>query len=1378
MGVGLLEIGVKTRKVLICTIRWCFRSVCSHPFLVGILCFLIFLHRSFPFAFSLFVSASPILVCTAVLLGTLLSFGQPNLPEIEREENTTHEIVSLRTGVSGNSTIVERNESYSVDRYDEKRRDAAEKLTEQLSSEAGKTSEVDGDDSLDVTAPLIEERSREIEWENKIIEESQRESGDLRHEQEREMKEEELGYEKLTENQYSSIPNDEHLESDDDKSQADSFDSERVNVDSLDSPPRSPWKRIEEVEEEEKEEDGDLDSESDTADSSSPDASMTDIIPMLDELHPLLDEDAPLPVHLSHDGSDAASEHSPKSSSSIHESDDETENHEDLEVADDDNEEDTQGDKEEQTKSAITWTEEDQKNLMDLGSSELERNQRLENLIARRRARKNMSMMPERNLIDLESVDLPFNIAPISTRRHNPFDLPRDNSGLPPIPGSAPSILLPRRNPFDIPYDSSEEKPDLIGDDFREETFQPKDPVFRRHESFNVGPSIFAPNRQEKRDIKLPPYFVPEGMVSEETSCSQFQRQSSELSDSKVSSVPETESTGSVGDLEDRKLAEEDISEEPEVISKTEDVIEEVISQEIEPISVMEDIVEEDIPRELESISKIEEVSEYVGHGSQSSEEVESLDQVEKRDADVDELDIQLGDVENYYEEGNLAGSEEVQATEFQSSVEAGEQRYNNSSSSSSLSEVSERIFNEKEGEGLSSLEERRDAFPEGRDISTQLSLESADLNITSASVEDNPYKDPVYDSSPQAFRKNPSLSSTSSDVHVESELGFLPELVKRSVSFIERESEGSSQEMENSSSNAEMLTEFSKPPPVDKNEAGTKNLVDIGENDIMDSDFSGVGQIHLESPAKASTEENLSYQYSSYQHAQGEVLNPSFNEDIHVMVHPVAEQMFESSADKNLGQSEEEQPVIQLNTPPFTIQLSEEHSIDNEEAVLPAQDRVQSSDSDVNFDAGFHHEAEEKLISSHYSEEKSISCSVEDLAFTDKPMNEPPFNHCNEVQEAPHTLVKSIEEARTKDSSNVPDVKELDSEISSNIMVEDTGEIKEIDGLLSELDTVGDFNVSQWQSSFNKFEKHVDSFRESLSSPHEATGTIEHLDSSNREFVERDVQNSIDPKSSEEEPLPKESEHNLNSEENNSSMPVVEARSIEDIEYMFKKYKSTPVETEVMVAEPEIPHQGEVDIDATSGMTELEARTLLDIDLAFKQIGEREIEKPVVVQPPDTELIVEETKVECSEDGILHRNSSLTDTKIELPILDVTSTEDVTLVRTEVDDSIAERSTLPDSVDDALHVMDSGDMRGTTSELDAVETIPSEDISLEKELKPNSEDGSAEVGAREVSLSNKDVESSIKEDGVKEIHTVSAEKPDHEIEIPHWVFVRVASSD
>ncbi|PQM43054.1 uncharacterized protein Pyn_17116 [Prunus yedoensis var. nudiflora] len=101
----------------------------------------------------------------------------------------------------------------------------------------------------------------------------------------------------------------------------------------------------------------------------------------------------------------------------------------------DGDEEEAQGGKEDESESAIIWTEDDQKNLMDLGNLELERNQRLENLIARRRARKSFKITAEKNLIDFDSADLPFNIAPISTTRHNPFDLPYDsfdNLGLPP----------------------------------------------------------------------------------------------------------------------------------------------------------------------------------------------------------------------------------------------------------------------------------------------------------------------------------------------------------------------------------------------------------------------------------------------------------------------------------------------------------------------------------------------------------------------------------------------------------------------------------------------------------------------------------------------------------------------------------------------------------------------------------------------------------------------------------------------------------------------------------------------------------------------------------------------------------------------------------
>ncbi|KAI3739981.1 hypothetical protein L2E82_30395 [Cichorium intybus] len=64
-------------------------------------------------------------------------------------------------------------------------------------------------------------------------------------------------------------------------------------------------------------------------------------------------------------------------------------NHEDLE--DGDEEEDDKGskhiDKEDEPRLTITWTEDDQKNLMDLRTSEMEWNRRLEKLIAKRRER-------------------------------------------------------------------------------------------------------------------------------------------------------------------------------------------------------------------------------------------------------------------------------------------------------------------------------------------------------------------------------------------------------------------------------------------------------------------------------------------------------------------------------------------------------------------------------------------------------------------------------------------------------------------------------------------------------------------------------------------------------------------------------------------------------------------------------------------------------------------------------------------------------------------------------------------------------------------------------------------------------------------------------
>ncbi|KAL0697403.1 hypothetical protein Bca4012_053525 [Brassica carinata] len=134
-------------------------------------------------------------------------------------------------------------------------------------------------------------------------------------------------------------------------------------------------------------------------------------------------------------------------------------------------------------KKIIAWTDDDQKNLMDLGNSEMERNKRLEHLITRRRTRRQVLLAAERSLMDME-------VPPVCVGR-NYFGLDHESymiDGLQ-MPESAPSVLLlPTKNPFDLPYDPQEEKPDLSGDSFHQEFSaanpNPSESSFCHHESF------------------------------------------------------------------------------------------------------------------------------------------------------------------------------------------------------------------------------------------------------------------------------------------------------------------------------------------------------------------------------------------------------------------------------------------------------------------------------------------------------------------------------------------------------------------------------------------------------------------------------------------------------------------------------------------------------------------------------------------------------------------------------------------------------------------------------------------------------------------------------------------------------------------------------
>ncbi|KAI9109280.1 hypothetical protein K1719_019903 [Acacia pycnantha] len=161
----------------------------------------------------------------------------------------------------------------------------------------------------------------------------------------------------------------------------------------------------------------------------------------------------------------------------------------------------------EETNKAVEWSKDDQKNLMDLGISEMERNRRLESLIARRRARQQMKLQMEQGLTDFRAS--PSRMAPLNITRTDPLKNPRNYGGIDglEIPGSAPSALRPSQNPFDLPYDACEERPNLRGGSFCQE-FTSKDMAFRRHESFSYGASL-------QFDEESNPFFINGRRISD-----------------------------------------------------------------------------------------------------------------------------------------------------------------------------------------------------------------------------------------------------------------------------------------------------------------------------------------------------------------------------------------------------------------------------------------------------------------------------------------------------------------------------------------------------------------------------------------------------------------------------------------------------------------------------------------------------------------------------------------------------------------------------------------------------------------------------------------------------------------------------------------------
>ncbi|KAJ9548093.1 hypothetical protein OSB04_020636 [Centaurea solstitialis] len=1179
------------RKYVSSSIMICYRSIVKHPFLVGMSLLLILMYRLFPLLFSLLVSASPVIVSTAVLLGTLLSFGQPNIPEIETEieKSDRGEIQKLESRVLSGSEIVGRDVSFASVETNGSR-------IIELFGEKTCVNVNDDDDRVglvDDNVIVTEEKCENVQFGGEgLREEGEDEVGDheIDLDEERVVSGRDYSLLKQSEDEnvvsgrdYASLKQsedenvvlgrdyaplkqseDEHDVLGSDYASLKQSEDEHVvlesddklwegSADPLNSDSGLLWKRMEG---DNSEDDEGSDSGSDVAESSSPDASMADIIPMLDELHPLLAEELETrePTRMMpRDGTDA----SDSSSESNDDDDGGVENHDDLEVGDDEDKESKHDDKEDEIKSVMTWTEDDQKNLMNLGTSELERNRRLENLIARRRARKTMRLQAEKNLIDLESVDLPWNIPPISTARNNPFDYDANDN----VPGSAPSVMLKRRNPFDLPYDSSEEKPDLVGDTFQQEfaAVQPKEPFFRRHESFNVGPSIFGASRSERQETKLRPYFVPERIASDGTGFSAFQRQLSEVSDSKVT---DTESVSSVSDLENKghiedelsleqaekedehasddviqvtpyfvpeqvasafnrqmsELSESKVSSVPDTESvssasdlENKDPIEDDVSQEVELISINEHEYPSGIREDLELISTGEHVpvaNEHVSDNVSQDDGNAESNQVEKEDDGLDEAETSVGHVTNRQE----LASDFLETENAESSVELvldathlnlGDRGLHSSASSLSSSsyEVSDQIYNEKDDDEMPSVAETDYYFVERGN-----SIETSGIDVTSLLVEESQPKEPVYDSSPRAVTKNLLSSSISTDLQADvSDKGQPLPNSERTGSVSGGESQETVQKtvMDSPSDDAEFVGSSEQDAAekiesrsiTDVREFYIQYLSNLIELDHLHNDevFQHADDQHQASSSVADVKWNFTDSSPETRDAQSQMVPD--NEEPLSAGDSISKQDGLLDMDANEG-SHQEEVVSQPDESSLLDRSVEEPSTEDPEELEGHEierGHFVSSNSEAQSEEVVHGETYENLLPTHdrFESEEDILQPHNEFPLLDMSANKPSEENPEvlqvqitsnnsdnlQIQEPENDISPSINPVLSPEP-DVADVTSIETKAPETLAytsdvhsieskntpenIDDVDEINEFDeNLLVELDAVGDFSVN-----------------------------------------------------------------------------------------------------------------------------------------------------------------------------------------------------------------------------------------------------------------------------------------------------------------------------
>ncbi|XBI72446.1 hypothetical protein VPH35_066398 [Triticum aestivum] len=446
---------LRIRRLVRSSIRLGYHSACRHPEALGAGIALLFLHALCPPLFAFVLSSSPVIVLTALLLGALLSYGEAAVPLDGEETLEEHESLSLKSNIHVSGCSDKEVENIAVEVQLEKR-------TETDSCEVVHVRERASDDCMhdalceDKNVTYIASDAAVLS--EAYVEEETTPSDNL-HDTHCEEK-------RVTFVADDTVPSAEpcnHPEingtmeceerAKEIREKAELQEPESTCTGSCNDGVhyqyqfgefmRSCWQPVMRQ---------DLPycgSESDLTDeSSSPDASMTDIIPMLEDLHPL--------INLGTGQLSLASRENLNSSSDENEYDLEEAEEQDDSVSSDDDE-----GAERQQDNGVNW-----KDVVQLNCLDMEQNDKLGNLVELQRAKNMLKFELDMRSIDLQAADATrklkdasrfrVQVPSICTPRHNPFNPSRDSEEsieLPQIPGSAPSVLLRRRNLFDLPFD-------------------------------------------------------------------------------------------------------------------------------------------------------------------------------------------------------------------------------------------------------------------------------------------------------------------------------------------------------------------------------------------------------------------------------------------------------------------------------------------------------------------------------------------------------------------------------------------------------------------------------------------------------------------------------------------------------------------------------------------------------------------------------------------------------------------------------------------------------------------------------------------------------------------------------------------------------------